>query len=280
MKKPILMFLVICLPGFVLCAEDAKPRIKRDFFAFDNGMRQIKDFEAKAALLKELGYAGAGWRTGANAGKMIEALDKQGLKMISTFAHCKADPENPSIDENFVREIEAYKKHNTIIWLGVGRGKNSTDEDAVKVINEVADIAEKAGLEVVLYQHVGSCVHKAEDGLRLAKKVNRKNVGTSFNLCHFLKSDDEKNMEEVLKECAPYLKLVSINGADSGDTRRMGWNKLIQPLGSGSCDNSKVLNVLDEIGYKGPIGLQCYLVRGDNKVNLKNSAETWQELNR
>ena len=142
------------------------------------------------------------------------------------------------------------------------------------------DLAEKAGLTVVLYPHVNCYVETAEDGLRLAKKVNRKNVGTSFNLCHFLKTDDEKNLEAVLKKCAPHLMLVSINGADSGDTKKMSWDRLIRPLGEGTYDVGKVMKVLDEIGYTGPIGLQCYAVKGDNRENLKKSIAAWRELNR
>jgi len=73
--------------------------------------------------------------------------------------------------------------------------------------------------------------------------------------------------------------LVSINGADSGDTRAMGWDRLIRPLGDGSYNNSKLLKILDEIGYAGPIGLQCYAVKGDDRVNLKSSVTAWHALN-
>ena len=41
-----------------------------------------------------------------------------------------------------------------------------------------------------------------------------------FNLCHFLKLDDEKNLEQRLQEAMPYLFAVSINGADGGETNR------------------------------------------------------------
>ncbi len=254
--------------------------VKRQFFAFDNGMNQIKSFEEKAAVLKELGYDGVGWRLGVRPGEMLEALDEHDLKMVSTYAHCKVDAENPSIDQRLVAEIELLKNHRTIIWLNVGRGKNANDEIAVKLISEVADLAEKAGLKVVLYPHVSCYIETVEDGLRLAKKVDRPNVGMAFNLCHFLKTDDEKNLESVLRKAAPHLMLVSINGADSGDTKAMGFNRLIRPLGEGTFDNSKVIKLLDEIGYTGPVGLQCYGVRGDDRANLKNSIDAWRELNR
>jgi sugar phosphate isomerase/epimerase len=170
------------------------------------------------------------------------------------------------------------KKHKTIIWLCLTPGKDPSDEAAVKVVNQVADLAAEAGLEVVLYPHVGWYVATVQDALRVARKVNRPNVGMSFNLCHFLKMDDEKNVEAVLRKSAPYLRLVSINGADSGDTKRMGWDRLIRPLDEGSFDVGKVMKVLDKIGYTGPVGLQCYNIKGDNRENLKKSITAWREM--
>ncbi len=255
-------------------------KIKRELHAFDNGLTRIKSFKEKAAVLKELGYDGICWRPGAKPDEMLDLLDKHGLRMLSTYVGGRVDAENPGFDKRLAEEIETYRKHGTIIWLNLGRGKDAGDEIAVKLINEVADLAARAGLEVVLYPHVGCYVETVEDALRLAKKVGRPNVGMSFNLCHFLKTDDEKNLEAVLKKSAPHMKLVSINGSDSGDTRKMSWDRLIQPLGDGTFDNRKVLKILDEIGYAGPIGLQCYSIQGDDRANLARSMTAWRKLNR
>ena len=254
--------------------------IKRQFFAFDNGMNRIKSLDEKADLLKELGYDGVGWRIGVQPAEMIEALDRRDLKMFGTYAHCKVDAENPSIDERIAGEIELLKKHKTIIWLNVGRGKDANDEIAVKLINEIADMAEQAGLQVALYPHVSCYVETVEDAIRLADKIDRPNVGVSVNLCHFLKTDDEKNLESVLKKAAPRLMLVSINGADSGETQTMGFDRLIRPLGEGTFDNSTFMKLLDEIGYTGPVGLQCYNIQGGDRVNLKKSIDAWHKLNK
>ena len=253
-------------------------RRTRKFFAFDNGLTQVQRLDEKAALLKKLGYDGIGWRVGVKPAEMIEALDKYSLRMISTYTQGTVDANNPHYDKRLVDELAVMKKHRTIIWLCLIPGKNPSDEAAVKVVNEVADLAAEAGLDVVLYPHVGFYVATVQDALRVTRKVDRPNVGMSFNLCHFLKLDNEKNLEAVLKESAPYLRLVSINGADSGDTKRMGWDRLIRPLGEGSFDVSKVMKLLDEIGYTGPVGLQCYSVKGDNRENLKKSITAWREI--
>ena len=84
------------------------------------------------------------------------------------------------------------------------------------IFREIADVAARSGLRVALYPHKGSYVERVEDAVRLAKKIDRKNLGVSFNLCHFLWVDDAKNLELRLKEARPYLMAVSINGADGG----------------------------------------------------------------
>jgi sugar phosphate isomerase/epimerase len=90
--------------------------------------------------------------------------------------------------------------------------------------------------------------------------------------------DEEQNLRAQLTEALPYLELVSINGADSGDTPQMGWERLIQPLDRGTFDTLSLLRLLRELGYRGPIGLQCYNVPGDQKENLQRSMAAWKEL--
>lgn len=252
----------------------------RDVYAFDNCLRQVKGFEEKAALLQELGYDGIVWRVGAEPAKMIEALDRYGLRMVSTYARATVDANEPGFDRRLADEIDVLKQHKTNIWLYLVAGKNANDEAAVKVVNKVADLAEKAGLQVVLYPHTGFYVATVEDALRITKKVDRPNVGMSFNLCHFLKTDDAKNLEAVLKKSAPHLRLVSINGADAGNTQHMDWDRLIRPLGDGSFDVGRVIALLEEIGYTGPVILQGYNVKGDNRENLRRSMAAWEAMER
>ena len=114
--------------------------------------------------------------------------------------------------------------------------------------------------------------------MRVARKVDRKNVGVMFNLCHWLKVDDEKNLERVLKLALPHLFAVTINGADRGLGRRGGWNRLIQPLGSGTFDIAGFLRMLRKLGYAGPVGLQCYGLRGDAREHLTRSMAAWRKL--
>ncbi len=101
-----------------------------------------------------------------------------------------------------------------------------------------------------------------------------KNLGVTFNLCHWLKVDG-KELEARLKEALPHLFVVTINGADSDGK---GWNTLIQPLDRGTFDVAQVLRLLDKLEFKGPIGLQHYGIRGSARGNLSASMKGWKAL--
>jgi sugar phosphate isomerase/epimerase len=275
----ITIFLAVATP--LSAAEGpANLELTNPFFAFDNGTgRGALPPEEQAKMLKELGYAGIGYTGTAGIPETLAALDAQGLKMFSTYVGANVDDAEKPYDPGLPKAIEQFKGHGTAIWLYLRGGKPSSverDEQAVRIIREVADMAAESKLRVVLYPHVGFYVAKTEDALRLIEKVDRPNVGAALNLCHFLKLDDEKNLEPLLKRAMPHLFLVSINGADAGETREMGWNQLIQTLDRGSFDVYELLVMLRLLGYDGPVGLQCYGVKGDRRENLERSIGAWQ----
>ncbi len=140
------------------------------------------------------------------------------------------------------------------------------------------DAAAKNGLRVAIYPHTNCHTDTTDTALRLAKAAAKPNVGVAFNVCHFLKQNDEADLEKTPREAAPMLTIVSINDADSGDTRKMNWNKLIQPLGEGTFDNGKLLKLLDKLGYKGPIALQCYGIKQPAKEHLAQSMKAWKSM--
>jgi sugar phosphate isomerase/epimerase len=254
------------------------------FYAFDNGTGYGRvPPDQQAAMLKELGYDGIAFSGARKVPEMLTALDARGLKMFSIYVDVCLTPEKgkPVYDPALKTAIEQLKGRGTQIWLPISGGTPSAtdlDDQAVAVVREIADMAEKSELQVVLYPHFDMYVERIENALRLAKKIDRTNVGVAFNLCHFLRVDDAKNLDRRLKEAGPRLMAVSINGADGGDTNRMDWNRLIQTLDRGSYDVGQVLKALRRAGYAGPIGLQCYGVLGDSRENLKRSMKAWREI--
>ena len=88
--------------------------------------------------------------------------------------------------------------------------------------------------------------------------------------------DETDQLKEKLSLAMPYLFLVSINGADDGDTHHMEWPRIVQPLGQGSYDVYHVLEILMELGYANPIGLQCYSIEGKAEEFLMYSTTSWR----
>jgi len=114
----------------------------------------------------------------------------------------------------------------------------------------------------------------------------------NFRLLHWLIVDGNKDYEARLRESGEKLFVVTINGAQVGGepipdlpprltpevmaklTQLVP--KLIQPLDQGSFDNRQLMGTLREIGFRGPIGLQCFGIPGDARDHLQRSMIVWR----
>jgi sugar phosphate isomerase/epimerase len=155
--------------------------------------------------------------------------------------------------------------------------KEEGDPLLAKAIGELADFAAQYGVKIAIYPHVGNYCETLEHSVRLAKMANRPNIGAIFNTCHLLKVEGEEGWEQKLIDALPYLYMISINGADSGNTKEMNWDRLIQPLGEGTFDTYKLVKLAKDNGYNGLFGLQCYDIKQDCEVALTKSIDTWND---
>ncbi len=268
---------ILACPGWLLGAEPDYP-----LFVLSNGVQDAQHAtpELQAAMLKELGYDGIGPSGVQGIPEMLKALDAQGLKMYALYVGANLDPDQPKYEPGLPEAIRQLQGRETLIWLYLQSTKHQPSSDtgdsrAVEIVREVADLADQAGLRVAIYPHTWFYVQRVEDAVRLVRKVDRKNVGVTFNLCHWLKLDDPKNMRLLLELAQPYLYAVTINGADA-DGR--DWDQLIQTLDRGTFDVAAFLKALQDISYTGPIGLQCYGIQGDKYENLRRSMDAWQKI--
>jgi sugar phosphate isomerase/epimerase len=256
--------------------------LTNEFFAMDTGLHGpgLETPEQKATLLKELGYPGIGW-TPPNVGEMLKALDAQGLRMETLYVGAHIGTNEEKYKPELPNDIRLLKGRGTTIWVFITSKSNKpsdtqADARAISVVNEIADMAKPSGCKVALYPHTGLWLERVQDAMRLAKKINRPDVGVTFNLCHCLKVGDGNRIPELLDLARPKLFLVTINGAD----REGDWNRLIQPLDSGDFDIGGFLGQLKRIQFSGPIGLQHYGIKGDAKENLRRSLDAWKRFKR
>jgi len=259
-----------------------EPAGPNPFFALDNAATDDKRKTAKeqVAMLKELGYDGISSRGGKGLAEMADELDKNGLRLFNVYLGVNIDSDQPAYGEELIDAIEVLKGRNAMLWLFVLSKKHKPsdpagDTRAEEVVREVAEMAAESKVRIALYPHHGFWVESVEDALRVAKRVNRKNVGVTFNLCHWLMVDDERNMKSLIESAMPHLFVVSINGADSGGK---DWKTLIQTLDRGTFDVREFLKTLADSGYTGPIGFQGYGIGGDAHDNLERTMNAWLTL--
>lgn len=254
---------------------------KNPFFAMDTGLRDdpSRTPAQQARLLKELGYAGVGWSP-AKTPEMLAACDAEGLTMFNVYIGVEIGPTNRVAPGHILRVIDELKGRDTALWLYVQSKAYATpsdeagDADAVALLRDIAGRAQQAGLTVSLYPHTRFWLERVQDAVRLAKKVDRPNLGVTFNLCHCIKVGDAGRIDALLEQAKPRLTFVTVNGADSeGD-----WSRLIQPLGQGEVDVGAVLKKLKALGYTGPVGLQHYGIKGDAREKLGQSMRAWRAL--
>ena len=232
-------------------------------------------------MLKELGYDGVGhiWLDGVE--ERLASLEAVGLKLFQITMMVNIAPGQAPYDQKRFRQVlQAVKGRGVqflLIFEGARPSDNFADERAIPIIREMSVLAQEAEAFLLLYPHTGNWIERVEEAMRVADKVDRPNVGVMFNLCHWLRVSKDRDYRTRLQQALHRLMAVSINGADEYDDQP-GWGRYIQPLDQGSFDVLAFLKTLRDLGYKGPIGLQCYGIGGDAREHLARSMAAWQRL--
>jgi len=258
-----------------------KMGLTNPFFAMDTATIDANHAmpQQQVEMVKELGYAGiAFWpanpKQQGNALKdLVTELSRNELAVFPVYFSISVENAREQNLPSIMEAVRVLGRYNGTIWLAITRENYSSlnayrDDDAVELITEIADDAEEQNVKVALYPHVDFWMDDVEDALRLARETNRRNVGVTFNLYHWLRTGDPADMEKLLSEVMPYLSVVTINGSSTAGS--------IEPLGEGTFDVYSFLKALNRLGFEGPIGLQGYAVQGDVHKNLKRSMETWR----
>lgn len=280
MNRKLLLALVLFTS--LLAAQIAAAAPNYPFFPFCIDWHDAKKrtFEQQAVMLKELGYDGVGHIWLDKVAERIKSLDDAGLKLYQITMVVDVGPGKKPFDDKLKEVLGLIKGRHVQFCLllnGMKSSDPSVDDHAVEILHQMSDLAQDSGAQLLLYPHQGSWVERIEDSIRVAGKVNRDNVGVMFNVCHWLRVDKSRDYKPLLKAAMPRLWAVSINGADDLDPKP-GWSHYIQPLGQGTFDMGLFLKTLHDLGYRGPVGLQCYGIGGDARDHLAASMTAWKQL--
>jgi len=246
------------------------------FYVFDNGVASLSDMADRCRLLKDLGYEGK--ELSLNVQKIpgeLEQLDKFGLRPFAVYAPAILEESSP----NDWAWIKLFRGRDTRIQIPLRsrRLKSSDpagDERAVDLLKTISDLCADNGPTVSVYPHTWFWTERVEDGLRLARKVQRKNVGTNFNLVHWQWVKPSPSLAALLPEAVPHLFLVTINGLKGPVDKRQE----IRPLDESDYDLRSFLKLVRKSHYQGPVGLQCYKISEPPAVHLKRSMNAWRAL--
>ena len=237
--------------------------------------------DQRVALLKKLGYDGMEYNGFNGLKEIVDALDRHGLRLFTIYTPVNLDEGQAKYDPKLKESLEIIKDRDVVLELHVHSTKYKKSDPAgngraVAILREMADLAAPKDVRLAIYPHYGFWGETVEDSIRVAEKVNRPNVGSIFNLCHWLRVGG-KDYESVLAKAKPTLFAVSVNGAETSGT---DWKALIQPLGRGGFDTYSLLKVVKKAGYDGPIGLQTYGVPGAPQMHLGQSMKAWRTMTR
>lgn len=243
------------------------------FFAMDTGLRgaDVPDLKSKVALLKKLGYAGIGYTYNPRElPKLLELLDAQGLELSAIYMSPAIEDK---LDPTLAETVKLLQGRRTRLEMALRSKKlkpsdPSGDGSAVALLRQLSDLVGNSGPVVSVYPHTNFWAERVEDGIRLAQKVERKNVGTHFNLVHWKWVKQTRDLPDLLKDARPHLMCVTVNGLTG---------KQIVSLEKGDYDIDAFLKLLKSTGYRGPVGLQGYSVPGPSAGHLQRSMTRWQE---
>ncbi len=257
-------------------------RLARPFFAMDTGTRDAEhqSAQSQAQMLKELGYAGIGHTWTKGIPEVRAAMNEQGLRLCAVYINLTLQSGQAVFNPDPSPILAQLEGQDSVIWFNVKPvasevSESEADELFACAIRKLADQAKPFGVKLAVYPHFGGYVEKMAESVRLARKVDRDNVGVSFNLCHWLRAEPTADLEATLRLALPYLVAMSINGADTDAT---DWAGLIQPLGRGDFDMGRLLALLDKYEWAGPVGLQGFGIQGPVRDNLAESMRAWVEL--
>lgn len=281
--KTLSMVLVVVIVNLTMPCVAQNKDFKNLFYCFGNAMNlpnAPKSFEDQAILAKKIGYQAMSGSGEQNYFEFRKALDRVGLAMPEIYIELNIDQGIASKDSLLKKMIRDSKGRDLLITLPIVSKlyKNNPvagDVKLVEMLTPLADYAASYQVNLAIYPHYSLYCESIQHAVKIATMAARPNIGIVFNLCHFLKVEGETQIEEALTQSMPHLMMVSICGADAGDTKNMDWNRLIQPLGAGSFDTYHFVKLLKDKGYQGRIGLQCYNIKADAATALSQSLNTW-----
>ncbi|CAN5793466.1 2-keto-myo-inositol isomerase [soil metagenome] len=132
-----------------------------------------------------------------------------------------------------------------------------TIDESVRVLNELADIAEPHGIKLgfEFLGEAGNSVQTLDLGSKIVDLVGRESVGNVIDTYHFYAGGSSW---ESLERLDPQkLFIFHINGAEDLPKEQLNDSKRLYP-GQGNLPIARMKETLDKIGYDGPASVEIF----------------------
>ena len=188
-------------------------------------------------------------------------LAGHGLEAVSLSGH--SDLTTREGLEHGIRAVRWAAEYGLPI-MNTAVGGHASKEESEKAfldnIGELADVAEDAGVVVALEIH-GDIMASGRKTLPLLEKIGRDSVKVNYDTANVEFYSGEKAVDD-LEAIAPHLAHVHLKETTGG---KGVWD--FGAIGSGSVDFARVLEILEQAGYTGPLS-----------VELEFQGEPWPPL--
>jgi sugar phosphate isomerase/epimerase len=259
---------------------------KDHHFAMTNWFYKYKfgDPELQIKLLAERGYGGVMLTLKDDPGRWkmlpryLAALKKHDMRL--TAIHARFFIEDGTYPQVIKDNLPLLKDTKVVLVPSVASRKRMDRKDpkavemAVKILREMSDDAKKFGLGgIAPYMHIHNWIESIDDNVRIAKAVDRPNVGVMFHLHHWqaVGNRDLEKLRKDLTAAKPYLMVVVIQGTDQDKATH-------KILGEGDFDMTPLIRTLREIDYQGPLGTMGYTQSGDVPAKLDRAFQAWGKI--
>jgi sugar phosphate isomerase/epimerase len=239
---------------------------------FDNRHRSPAE---RIAMLKRLGFAQYAWDWRQNHLKdlpeEIRLSRKAGVRLRAIWLWIDGDSDKVGrLGEGNRAVMEAVNQAQLSVEFWVGFHPNyfgQLDEAArvrrgAEMIAYLRDQAVVSHSTVALYNH-GDWIGEPDNEIKIIQAVGDPSVGMVFNFHHAHTMID--SFPNILPRMLPYLKAVNINGMRPGGPK-------ILPIGQGTHER-KMLHLLQQCGYAGPIGILGHVEDADVEDVLRANLE-------
>ena len=234
--------------------------------------------------LQAMGYAGMAMNvTSTDQQRDLDEYAKKakdaGFQIYAGYIVVRLNNNSDTLYKQLDQLLPKLRQAGAKLWVIVQGDKDLDPKHVARLLAKAAEQAKREKVELVIYPHDNTFIESAEEALQYVKHIRHGNLFITLHLCHEIRAGNGDRLEEVAKKVQPYLRLATINGANTKyiDNNK-DWSKTIQPLGEGDYDSVKLLRVLKAIKYDGPVILHTFGLNKARADHHKTSAQAYQRM--